>query len=125
MAGPNLPNISELIQAGINPKTGLPIKLGGDPTQLKGDIRKLIRIIDEQNAINRYNWYNLPNGLTGELVERILYYKGQLAFFFMEADGNWYALPYALNGSIDCYGRFMGVTPLPFNGKSEDKDQKA
>ena len=42
MAGPNLPNIAELIQAGINPKTGLPIKLGGDPSQLKNDIRHII-----------------------------------------------------------------------------------
>lgn len=54
MAGPNLPNVSELIQAGINPKTGLPIKLGGDPTQLKGDYKKIIRIQDEQDAVNRY-----------------------------------------------------------------------
>ena len=124
MAGPNLPNIAELIQAGINPKTGLPIKLGGDPSQLKNDIRHIIRIIDEQNAVNRYKWYNLPSGLTGEMIERILYYKAQLSFFYMETDGNWYALPYALNGTIDCYGRFLGVTPLPFNGTTDDKKQK-
>lgn len=88
MAGPNLPNIAELIQAGINPKTGLPIKMGGSPSQLKEDIRKLLRIVDEQNAVNRYNWFNLPSGLTGEMIERILYYKGQLSFFYMETDGN-------------------------------------
>lgn len=124
MAGPNLPNIAELIQAGINPKTGLPIKLGDDPSQLKNDIRHIIRIIDEQNAVNRYKWYNLPSGLTGEMIERILYYKGQLAFFYMETDDNWYALPFALNGTIDCYGRFLGITPLPFNGTTDDKKMK-
>lgn len=54
MPGPKLPNVAELIQAGINPKTGLPMKLGGDPAQLKSDIRKILRIVDEQNAVNRY-----------------------------------------------------------------------
>lgn len=124
MAGPNLPNIAELIQAGINPKTGLPIKMGGSPSQLKEDVRKLLRIVDEQNAVNRYNWINLPDGLTGELIERMLYYKGQVAFFYMETDNTFYCLPYALDGSIDVYGRFTGITPIPFNGKAESKDEK-
>ena len=124
MAGPKLPNIAELIQAGINPATGLPIKMGGSPSQLKEDIRKLLRIVDEQNAVNRYNWINLPDGLTGELIERMLYYKGQVAFFYMETDNTFYCLPYALDGSIDVYGRFTGITPIPFNGKAESKDEK-
>jgi hypothetical protein len=55
-----------LIQAGIDPKTGLPIKLAGsEPCALQGNIRKQLRIMDEQNAINRYTWYNLPKGLSG------------------------------------------------------------
>lgn len=29
MPGPKLPDIQTLWQAGINPKTGLPVKLGG------------------------------------------------------------------------------------------------
>ena len=124
MAGPNLPNVSELIQAGINPKTGLPIKLGGDPTQLKGDYKKIIRIQDEQDAVNRYRWYNLPDTLSGRLIERILYYKGQAAFFYMKTDNSFYFLPYALDGTIDCYGRFTGITPLPWNGTAQDKDEK-
>ena len=124
MPGPKLPNVAELLQAGINPKTGLPIKLGGDPAQLKSDIRKILRIVDEQNAVNRYTWYNLPDTLSGELIERILYYRGQAAFFYMEADNSFYFLPYALDGSIDVYGRYTGITPLPFNGTASDGKEK-
>lgn len=103
------------IMAGINPSTGKKSYL--DPKcQLKENIRRQLRIQDEQVAVNRYKWYNLPAGLDGQLIERILYYKGQGAFFFMEANGQFYFLPYALSGSVDVYGRFMGITPLQFAG---------
>lgn len=113
-------DVNSYIQAGINPKTGLPIRFDdSNRCNLKAEIKKTLRVLDEQNAINRYVWYNLPNGLTGQLLERILYYRGQAMLFYMEADDKFYFLPYALDGSIDVYGRFTGVTPLPFNGKSE------
>lgn len=108
-----------LIQAGINPKTGLPIKYEeGKGCSIKGSIKKQLRIVDEQNAVNRFTWYNLPEGLNGRLIERILYYRGQGMFFFL--NDKFYFLPYALDGKIDVYGRFTGVTPLPFNGTSND-----
>ena len=113
------------IQAGINPKTGLPLKFdNGLSCITKSDIKKQLRIVDEQNAINRFTWYNVPEGLNGRLIERILYYRGQGMFFFL---GNkFYFLPYALDGTIDVYGRFTGVTPLPFNGSVTDgKKDKA
>jgi hypothetical protein len=37
---------------------------------------------------------------------------------FFKLQDKFYFLPYALNGTIDAYGRFTDVTPLPFNGKS-------
>ena len=108
-----------MIQAGINPKTGLPIKYeDGRACALKGSIKKQLRIVDEQNAVNRFTWYNLPEGLNGRLMERILYYRGQGMFFFL--NDKFYFLPYTLDGNIDVYGRFTGVTPLPFNGTSND-----
>lgn len=117
-------DINTLIQAGIDPKTGLPIKLeSGCESTLKSDIKKLLRILDEQNAINRYKWYNLPDGLTGQMIERILYYKGQAMFFYVKELNQFFFLPYALDGSIDIYGRFTGVRPLPFNGSTEIKKE--
>ena len=114
-----------LIQAGIDPRTGLPIRMTDNkiaPIQ-KGDIKKQLRIMDEQNAVNRYTWTGLPQGLNGRLMERILYYKGQAAMFMLQ--GKFYFLPYALSApegstGIDVYGRYTGITPLPFNGTSND-----
>lgn len=122
-----LPDLSTFIQAGINPKTGLPIRMGDCGEELKANIKKLLRIMDEQDAINRFVWYNLPIGLNSQLIERILYYKGQGALFFESATERFYFLPYALDGSIDVYGRFMGVRPLPFHGSlnvQEDDKKK-
>ena len=108
-----------LIQAGIDPKTGLPLKVAdGNKCAIKSNIKKQLRIVDEQDAINRFTWYNLPEGLNARLLERILYYKGQGMLFFL--NDKFYFLPYALDGTIDVYGRFMGVTPLPFNGTAND-----
>lgn len=111
--------------AGINPQTGLPIKVADNVLSCitKSDIKKQLRIKDEQQAVNRFTWYNLPAGLNSRLMERILYYKGQGMFFKLQ--DKFYFLPYALDGTIDVYGRFTEVTPLPFNGKasSDGKDK--
>lgn len=110
-------DIETLIAAGIDPKTGLPMKMGsGDGCTLPLDIKRALEIVDRQDALNRYTWTGLPTGLTADLIERILYYKGQAILFYMESDDSFYFLPYALDGTIDCYGRFLGVTPIPFGG---------
>jgi hypothetical protein len=123
--GPKLFDPTALIQAGIDPKTGLPIKFDNAIGCIsKSEIKKELRIVDEQDALNRFVWYNLPKGLDARLIERILYYRGQGAFF--QLDDSFYFLPYALDGTIDVYGRFTGITPLPFTGSAstEKKDQK-
>lgn len=115
--GPSLYDPNMLIEAGIDPKTGLPIAMR-DVCSIKGDIKKQLRIIDEQDAVNRFTWYNLPRGLNSNLIERILYYRGQGMMFFLR--DKFYFLPYTLNGTIDVYGRYKTVTPLPFNGTAND-----
>lgn len=103
--------------AGIDPYTGLPRKIAEHGSS-KECIKRQLRIIDEQNAINRFTWYNLPDGLNSKLIERILYYKGQGILF--SYNDKFYFLPYALDGTIDVYGRFTSVTPLVFNGTTTD-----
>lgn len=120
--GPNIVPVQLYEQAGINPKTGKATRRAC-PCLLKDGVKKQLRILDEQDAVNRYKWYNLPSGLDGQLLERILYYKGQAAFFYMPSNETFYFLPYALDGSIDVYGRFMGITPLPFNGTSQTNEK--
>ena len=117
-------DLNLFMQAGINPKTGLPIKFGTGPTS-KEDIKKVLRLIDEQDAVNRYVWYNLPCNLTSQELERMLYYKGQLCFFYMEDLDEFYFMPYALDGTIDFYGRYNRVHPVPMTSGTDDKAGKA
>lgn len=122
---PCLPDINTLLQAGINPKTGLPIKLGSPRCFTKEGIKKALRIIDEQDAVTRYKWYNLPCNLTSQELERLIYYKGQLCFFYMEDLDEFYFMPYALDGTIDFYGRYNTIHPVPMTSGTTEKGNKA
>lgn len=118
---------SALIAAGINPHAVLPKKAinGTGAPNLKGDIKRALRIIDEQEAVNRYTWYNLPAGLSSQELERMLYYKGQLCFFYNEELDQFYFLPFALSGTIDLYGRFNTIHPVPMaEGTTQDEKQQ-
>lgn len=124
MARPIIRDLDTVLQAGIDPRTGLPIKLGSIPSRTKEDIKRVLNVIDEQDAVNRYKWTNLPSNLTSQELERMLYYKGQLCFFYYEALDQFYFMPYALDGTIDFYGRFNSVHPVPMaNGTDQDKKQ--
>ena len=111
--GPYLPNYEPFIAAGIDPKTGLPKKLEGASAPIKQNIKALLRVLDEQNAVTRYTWYNLPCDITSQELERMLYYKGQLCMFYFEPLDKFFFMPYALDGTIDFYGRFNRVHPVP------------
>ena len=113
-------DLSLYMQAGIDPKTGLPTRGGGD-FDLKYSLRRLMRIMDEQDAVNRYKWYNLPCNLTSQELERLLYYKGQLVFFYFNE--RFYFMPYALDGTIDFYGRYNRVHPVPFTSGDENEEK--
>lgn len=125
MGGPKLPDLKTLLAAGIDPKTGLPVKakIG---CNIKEEIKKALRIIDEQDACNRYVWYNLPCNVSSQELERMLYYRGQLAFFYVPELEKFMFTPYTLSGTIDYYGRFNTITPVPFsNGTSESHPSTA
>lgn len=120
-----LPDVEAFLAAGIDPKTGLPIKFVMDTAEgFKPHNKKLLKIIDEQDAINRYKWFNLPDGLNSQLIERVLYYKGQGMFFYIRDVKKFFFLPYAMADGIDVYGRFTRATPLPFNGSTKPEDAK-
>lgn len=129
MAGPAIYDVDLLNIIGIDAKQVIPKKRQIPERQkkvaplLKDDIKKQLRIFDEQDAVRRYIWYNLPKGVTGELIERVLYYRGQGIFFYSKDEECFRFLPYTLDTSkgegLDVYGRFQGVRPMPFNGRSE------
>lgn len=124
-----LNNCGPAIQAGINPKTGLPIKFDlSDPINLKAAIKTQLRILDEQNAVNRGVWYNLPCNITSQELERMLYYKGQLCFFYSHTLDQFFFLPFTLSSDkgtgLDVYGRYNTIKPVPFTGGSTEEEKK-
>lgn len=114
---PYLPDIDTIIKMGINPKTGLPMKMGNLRCMTKENIKKALRIVDEQDAVNRYKWYGLPGGLTSQELERWLYYRGQLCFFYSKEFDQFYFMGYAMDGEgPDFYGRYQVIHPIPLSG---------
>ena len=127
MGKPNLPDIMTLLAAGIDPTTGLPKKLGKQSQrnkELKFNARRIFRIIDEQRAVNRYVWYNLPAGISSQELERLLYLKYSLCFFYFKELNQFFFMPYALDGTIDFYGRFNTIHPVPMTAGSEKEAEK-
>lgn len=119
---PAIYDVNRLIQLGINPENGLPYKYETEEVSKLG-IKSTLRVLDRQDAVNRYKWYNLPKGLDGRLIERILYYRYQGAFFYLKNLNRFFFLPFANNGSPDCYGRYTGIIPLNFGGGSTTADK--
>ena len=93
---------------------------------LKDSIKRQLRIIDEQDAVNRYTWCNIPCNITGQELERLLYYKGQLCFFYFKEIGQFVFMPYTLLDELDFYGRFIYVRPVPiFDSTEKNKREYA
>lgn len=121
--GPFLGDPQMYLKAGINPKTGTPTRAGS--FDLKGGMKKILRVIDQQDAVNRYKWHNLPCDLTSEELETLLYYYGSVAFFYFKDLDRFFFMPYTLAGQIDFYGRFNKITPVPLAATSGNKaDEK-
>lgn len=113
------------IRAGIDLKTGLPLRAKAkEGENLKANMKMVMRLIDEQDAVNRYKWYNLPCNISSEELERLLYYKGQLCFFYFKDLDEFYFMPFALDGNIDFYGRYNRIHPVPMSSGTEDEKNK-
>lgn len=122
MAAPRLPDIDTLRAMGFKPeqvdKLCRYIGTIGPSFDRVDAIKKILRKNDRQQFVNRYRWENLPNDLTGEFIERVLYYKYSGIFFYIKELNTFNFLPYVGTG-LDEKGRYTRCKPLPFNGKSE------
>lgn len=107
-------------------KNGKTVRYKATPAlfEPKACIKKALRVLDEQNAVNRFRWHGLPSGLTGSLLERMIYYKGELAFFLMEDNLAFYALPFSGVEGWDVYGRPQKCLPLIFKGPNQVQGEK-
>lgn len=87
--------------------------------------RENMQKIDAMEAIARFDWEDLPTGLTPELMERICYFKGQGILFWEDIMKKWLLLPFTFDGDatngLDFYGAYGQVRPVPFNGVSEQQ----
>lgn len=122
-----------LMQAGM-PQTKNQLKYGNaidqygntiTPNLLKFNLKydSLFAIMREQNMIEtleRYQWINVPFGLTQDLIERLLFFRGKGVFYFNDKVEKFQFLPFALNGIIDEYGRFTKCNTLPFTGIDDE-----
>lgn len=70
---------------------------------------------DMQQCVARYEWGGLPNGLDSYNLERMLYYRGQLAGF--KIGGTVFILPYYIQGDLNPYGLPVKIKPQSYNGR--------
>lgn len=127
---------NSIIAAGI-PLTKKQLKYGNaidqdgnvitpNPLKYNLDYGSVLAIMTQQNRIEtleRYNWINVPFGLTPDLIERVLFYRGKGVLYYNDNVGKFQFLPFALNGLIDEYGRYLRVNTLPFTGVDEYKQE--
>ena len=81
-----------------------------------------LRDLDVQQVCNRYEWKGLPDNITGQMIELMLYNKGSLCGFFN--GGTLYILQYAQRGGINVYGMPNAVQPVTYNGTQDKLDVK-
>lgn len=99
-------------------------KMGNKGNSLYASTLQSLRVMDEQDAVNKGKWYNLPYGITQELIERIMYFRYTGAFFYLESMDRFFFLPYVGKG-LNVIGQYLTLTPLPFNGSAEgNKEDK-
>lgn len=130
-------DLTSIEAAGIQPsakilKYGNAVDQNGNcvtpnPLSYNLDYKSLFNIMQHQNRIEtleRYMWTNVPFGLTPDLIERILFYRGKGVFYFNDKIGKFQFLPFALNGQIDEYGRYLKCNTLPFIGVDTESDNQ-
>ena len=120
---PTLVDPNMWLGCGIDPRTGLPVKFEQAKSSKEG-IKTFLRIIDEQDHCNKFQWYNLPLDMSGQELERLLYYRGSLVFFYDKDLEKFFVMPYALDGGLDAYARMAYVKPIPITNGIESKENK-
>ena len=102
-----------------------------NPLKYNLDYQSLYDIMRQHNqteTYERYMWLDVPPGLTADLIERVLFFRGKGVFYFNESIEMFQFLPFALNGLIDEYGRYLKVNTMPFTGMEEkpkkDKEKR-
>lgn len=126
----------EILKAGIQPTQNM-LKYSNSVNQ--NGVKKTCNILRESlnydsfysimrehnkiEVLERYMWTDIPPGLTQDLIERVLFYRGKGIFYFNENVEKFQFLPFALNETIDEYGRYTRCNTLPFTGQDIDSSK--
>lgn len=86
--------------------------------EYKKSINSFLLTKELSSYVGRFKYENLPKGITPEIIETMLYYKGQLALFKVGA--KFYILPFVYTGTLNHYGVQEQIIPIPFNGTIEN-----
>lgn len=110
-------------QAGINPAAVIPARRLGVTSNCDSNrLKKILKKNDRQDALTRFVWFNLPKGLKGEDIERVLYLKGRCAL--VKVADNYVCLPFTLNSKndsgIDYLSRYKYITLVTMGSTEED-----
>ena len=122
---PFIPLLQPLYDLGIDPKTGLPLKMENNVSNLEMGMRMILNRLDSTQTITRFKYKNLPKGLSGDIIERTIYYRGKCCIFYEKTSERFYALPCTMGkGGLDEYGRYRTAKPVLYQGGTfEDPDQ--
>ena len=83
-------------------------------------LETFMRSIDSAEACNRFKWNISSKAIPKQFIEQFLYRRGALMFY---KEGREYRLlPFIANGSLNLYGFFTKVKPIPFNSKTNPKN---
>lgn len=128
MAEPFLPmdpNIKLSCNYPLTKKEIRGLNLYGNVKSLKEAMKQLFRQKDLDDFTNRMKWYDIPLDLKSTDIERLLYYKGSLAFWYFKELDKFMLTPYALIDGLDAYGRYKYVRPIPFAADDDAKKNKS
>jgi hypothetical protein len=97
-------------------------KLRPSAEQYANSLANFFLMKEIKEYLGRFQWDGLPEGLNSNILETMLYYKGQLAFFKIASQ--YYILPFVYTGKINHYGIQEKLIPISFNGTVEDDKNK-
>ena len=104
-------------------------KLLGNETFNKNNVENLgydyanfVKAINYNQCCNRYKWKGLPDNITGQLIESILFTKGCACMYVR--GGTMYVLPFENDGELSDYGQFETIRPIAFNGDEKQFSYK-
>ena len=75
--------------------------------------------------MNRGRWYYIPLNMKSSEIERMLYQKGQVIFWYFKELNQFMLTPFTLDEGLDAIGRYVYVRPVPMADNNKDAEEAA